>query len=364
MATIKYLIKLIPHDKFFFGGENTFGENNHANYYVVSNYFPQQTGTLGLIRHQLLLQCNDETIFKDNKIVDKSSAKKLIGAKSFVINGGNDFGKIKALSPVFICNANTENANEDYYFPANKEYHWHEKLDDDGNKKTINEFLQICIKPDPLLRKYDAKFGLPDLLINKQKNRLKYEDVFKEHKQIGIRKKYEGGTDDKAYYIQTFYKFHNSFCFAFIVELDKDASFSSQDIVTFGAEQQAFKMEVSEYTEESKQGISVEELFNVLIPEYEKSNNSDKVVLISDAYTTEDIMQECDFAITETVDFRFLETKTDSGKNYYSKPTKSEKHNLYKKGSVFYGDTDKITCKLDNKQFKDIGYNIYKVIKS
>ncbi len=353
MATKKYLVKLIPHDKFFFGSEKTFGENNEANYFVISNYFPQQTGVLGLIRHQLLLQCDDKTIFEDNKIVEKSKADELIGKKSFTIGDGFDFKTIKSLSPIFICDCNIKNTNEVFYFPANKEYHRHEKLNDTCEKETVNEFLQIELNPHPLLKGYDAKFGLPNLLMNKKRELLRYKDVFAEHKQVGIRKQYKGGTDEKAYYVQTFYKFINNFSFAFIVELDSSAKFSSRDIVIFGGEQQAFKMEVTDFSGEFKE----------LIPDYEKSKNSDKVVLVSDAYVTDDIMSECYFAITDTVDFRFLVTST-STKNYYTGSTKHKtKYNLYKKGSVFYGDTGKIEEKLKNEQFEKIGYNNYKVIK-
>lgn len=352
MATKKYLVKLTPHDKFFFGGERTFGENNGSNYFVVSNYFPQQTGVLGMVRHQLLLQCDDKNIFKDNKIESKTKAGKLIGLHSFKADGDFNFGTIKSISPVFINDSNNKNTSEAYYFPANKEYHRHEKLNDKCEKELVKKFLQIELKPHPLLKGYDAKFGLPDLLMNKNGKLIKYEDVFKEHKQVGIRKKYEGGTDEKAFYIQTFYKLINNYSFSFVVELDEAAKFSSQDMAVFGGEQSMFKMEVSPFVGE----------FEDIIPDYEKSVNSGKVVLVSDAYVTDDIMNTCEFAITETVDFKFLVTD-NSTKNYYTTPKKSDKFNLYKKGSVFYGDTAEIVKKLNNKQFENIGYNTFKVIK-
>ena len=352
MATKKYLVKLTPHDKFFFGGERTFGENNQANYFVVSNYFPQQTGVLGFTRHQLLLQCNDETIFKDNKIVSKTKAGELIGSHSFRADGKFDFGAIESLSPVFICDSNTNKTEDAFYFPANKEYHRHEKLNDKCEKEPVEKFLQIELTPHPWLKGYDAKFRLPDLLMNKNGKLIKYEDVFKEHRQVGIRKQYEGGTDEKAYYIQTFYKLINNYSFAFIVELDEKAKFSSQDMATFGGEQEAFKMEVEIFKGE----------FDDLIPDYEKSINSSKVVLVSDALANTDILDVCDFAITETVDFRFLVT-SNKDQNFYTTPTKSKRYNLYKKGSVFYGNTDKIVKKLDNDPFKKIGYNVFKIVK-
>lgn len=358
MDTKKYIVKLTPHDKFFFGGEHTFGENNEVNYFVKSNYFPQQTGILGLVRYQLLLQCNNVTIFKGNKIQDTAEAEKLIGATSFRMHQDIEFGAIKQLSPIFICDKGKAQSDDAYYFPANKEYQWHTKLDDRGNKIEINDFLEISLENIPELEKYDAKFGLPDLLINKNNNRLKYDSVFLEHKQVGIRKKYEGGTNDKSYHVQTFYRFEKDFCFAFIVELAKGTIFESQKFVNLGGEQESFDMEVKSFEDNNQNELE----FINLIPDYKKSNNSDKIVIVCDAYVEEDILDVCNFAITETVDFKFLETKTKKEHNYYSNPTKSSKHNLYKKGSVFYGNTAEIEKKLKNDQFQKLGYNTYKII--
>ena len=129
MGNKKYIVKLTPHDKFFFGGEKSFGQKEddkkqNTNYFVKSNYFPQQTGVLGFVRHQLLLQCNNDKIFKDNRIQDKSKADQLIGKQSFRINEAFEFGAIQCISPVFICK-NKSN----YYFPANKEYQYNKDTD-------------------------------------------------------------------------------------------------------------------------------------------------------------------------------------------------------------------------------------------
>ncbi|MEI6411943.1 MAG: hypothetical protein WCR52_21305, partial [Bacteroidota bacterium] len=50
-------IRLIPAGQFYFGGERnfSFGEKeDSSNYLVKSNYFPQQTGLLGMLRFVLL----------------------------------------------------------------------------------------------------------------------------------------------------------------------------------------------------------------------------------------------------------------------------------------------------------------------
>ena len=362
MSTTKYIVKLYPHDKFFFGGENTFGFGHQADYLVKSNHFPQQTGVLGFVRHQLLLQSNNHNIFKDNKIQDADKAKALIGPRGFVVNNGkSDYGAIKKISPVFIAKENT------FYFPANKEYQIYTKIEKDCSKKKVDVFLEVEKNKDNiLLMEYNAKFPIPDLMVDKScNNRLFYDDIFIEHKQVGIRKNYEGGTDNDAYYVQTFYKFHKGFGFAFIVELEDIVSFNgtnikvnfdSMDIAIFGGEQQTFKMVVEKFNSD----------FDNIIPDYHPSENMNKIVLVSDAYVKEDITGISSFAITEVIDFRFITLDTDPNVNYYQKPAKSHKFNLYKKGSVFYYENDQqrgdLLQALNIDNFRNIGYNYYKVI--
>lgn len=355
--TTKYLVKLFPHDKFFFGGENTFGFGHQANYFVKSNYFPQQTGVLGLVRYQLLAQSGDETIFKDNRIQNKVRAATLIGPRSFDAKGqGFEFGAIQSLSPVFIVKDN------DFFVPGNKEYQIYTKINEDCLPEKVNKFLEVeDHNGNYLVNGYDPKFPIPDILMSKKGERLLYSDVFVEHRQVGIRKNYAGGTDDESYYVQTFYRFKNGFGFAFIVELenriampdgkDVDVKFGSRDIVYLGGERQAFKMIVEEF----------DGSFEELIPAYQPSRQMDKIVLVSDAYVERDITDLCSFAITETIDFRFLRVETDPEVNYYKQPARTAKYNLYKKGSVFYG-TEEALNNVRNAlesapHFRKVGYN-------
>ncbi|MBK6914995.1 MAG: hypothetical protein IPH11_15540 [Ignavibacteriales bacterium] len=366
--TKKYLVKLTPHDRFFFGGETTFGEGDIKNYFVKSNHYPQQTSLLGLIRYQLLLK---NGLMKNDKIADKAKAETLIGKESFKLDNGFNFEAIKSLSPVFITDGNL------HLFPANREYQWYF---DKETKAEVKEMRQIsfhingkCSLYDkiPELLKYDAKEELPDLLVDKNKKLYRYSQVFKEYKQVGIRKDYKGKTQDDAYYIQIFYKIMKGYSFASIVELDDNfifdqkeirVNFSSEAIVFLGAEQSKFRMDVTETKKD----------FDQLLPDYEKSDNSAKVVLVSDAYLpTNDILNESDFAITDIVDFRSLETSVNDTENYSAFDRKkiktnvvwkSGKYNFFKKGSVFFGDTNTISKKLNNDDLQKIGYNIYKPI--
>ncbi len=353
MDTTKYLVKLFPYDKFFFGGENTFGFGHQANYFVRSNFFPQQTALLGLVRYQLLAQSGDESIFKDNRIQNKDRAASLIGPRSFDVNGDFEFGAIRSLSPVFVVKDNY------FYIAGNKEYH---TLNEDSISDRVYRFLEVEYhNGNYLVNDYNPKFPLPDLLMSKNGEHLLYSDVFVEHRQVGIRKNYEGGTDEKAYYVQTFYKFKDGFGFAFIVELenriampygkDVEVKFGSRDIVYLGGERQAFKMIVEEF----------DGSFEELIPAYQPSRQMDKIVLVSDAYVERDITDLCSFAITETIDFRFFSLETDPKVNYYKQPVRTAKYNLYKKGSVFYGAADELDhvqrALKEATHFHKLGYN-------
>jgi len=358
MAT-KYLITLTPHEKFFFGGERTFGDTN-AHYLVISRYFPQQTALLGLLRHQLLVQSNDPQIFADNKIQDPQLAKKLIGEKSFTINGKFDFGKIKSLSPVFITR-NLDDTKE-YYFPANREYVCKKEYDKECHKD--EEWLkvepqlandkdgkQLNGKPLIKLNNYNPKYEMPDLLINRNGEKFRYKDIFVEHKQVGIRKDYTGKTGDKAFYVQTFWKMKKGYGFSFIAELDFDLK--SNPNVVFGGEQQMFRMDVEKF----------DKRFEDLLPPFESSKNFHKVVLLSDTCVEKDIIPDFDFAITRTGDFRFLVTDINNT-NPASKPIKSQKFEVYKKGSVFYfsGKNKDIHSLFNYDNLRKVGYNYYKII--
>lgn len=384
--TKNYLVKLTPHDKFFFGGENTFGDGDKRNYFVKSNYYPQQTTLLGLIRYQLMVQ-NKNGIFENNKIGKPEDAAKLISHKSFDINDTNfAFRKIKELSPVFIVYG-----NEEFLFHGNKEYQWVESegkiekkefiLRQFAKKSSGNSTVISGKKFIPYLEKFKVKDVLPDLLVNKNLSIKKFYDydkdkekpeanekdkkcngIFIEHKQIGIRKNYEGKSEENAFYVQYFYKLIKGYSFAFILKLEDGVEFKTNELVSIGGEQSKFRMEVSEKNIE----------FENIVPDYEQSINSNKIVLVSDAFVSNEILEVCDFAVTETIDFRSLRStvntinysKLNRSGNGKDGVSKTGKYNFFKKGSVFYGeDTNKIIKYFNDKiAARKIGYNHYGIV--
>ncbi len=362
-----YLIRLTPHDKFFFGTGKEFGPNNQ-HYFIKSGYFPQQTTLLGMLRYQLLCQAG-KNIFNKNKIQDKKEAATLIGLKSFIQGEYNTFGAIQSLSPLFLMQ------NKTRLFPLSKEY------------QRDKENYKMCeiSKDFNLLKDYEAKKGLPELWTDEQGKKYLLEDLFTEVEQVGIRKNYDGKTDDKAFYMQTYRRFKTAdTAFAFYVRSTKEIRPSN--LVFMGRERQSFTMEVEK----------VDHSFQVNKKLYQASKNAHKVILLSDAYFNEisDYNQpesaECNdffiaqhfykFAITETIKFRCLQanlcTKTyynirkkeDDEKKYNeTNRHKSKQIELYKRGSIFYfsneEDMRSFTEKLENSEFHTIGYNHFITIK-
>lgn len=348
MNTKRCMVRLYPHDKFFFGGENTFGgkDGSATNYLVKSNHYPQQTGLLGLVRHQLLIQ--NGHINQKNQLIDKGNAAKLIGPKSFMINEPFEFGAIKSISPLFYSIGGCD------YFPCAKEYQKDEE-------KSIYALRQLNFeKPDvPKLENYDPKIGLPDLLVDKQlKNFKPFDDVFTALQQTGIRKDYEGKTQEKSYYLQTFYRFKDHGAFTFLLELDENAIFESQSLVIFGGEQGVFRMEVC--CDEDVPD------YEHIKPTFEANKTHGKLVLLSDAYLKKDDWSELStslsFSISDSVNFRFLKSTVQEDGNYAKLGgalTKSEKYNLIKRGSVFFGEIEKMESYFKSDLFQNIGYNQY-----
>ena len=86
---MRYTVILEPLAPFFFGGERTFGkrgDERNGSYLARSEYFPQQSALLGMLRRELMIQHGLLT----RKIrgewgsePHKAAAKKLVGGEKF-----------------------------------------------------------------------------------------------------------------------------------------------------------------------------------------------------------------------------------------------------------------------------------------
>lgn len=360
----KYLIKLYPVDTFFFGNERTFGDDN-SNYFVRSNMFPQQTSVLGMLRFELLKQTKDvlEQDEKGIRIKNAGTATTIIGESSFSTNNTKGYGCIKSISPVLIAN------NNDYYYLSTKEISDKDKKPVLFNFDSINKvkvsFGTKTTKEIPLLENYEAKHGFYEhfRMINGSKTHPVYYDkdknegVYVDNERVGILKKTKNVEDeDKGFFRQVSYSFNKGFCFAFFAEID-DFPILKNSIVMLGGETSTFRMVVEPQKEE---------LYNQLFPENNDTVGKFKLILLNDAKVEKSVYNHCEFALTETIDFRFIETTVSSGNNYANKPKKSNaKFNLLKRGSVFYTQNiSQLKTEIEKETaFRNIGYNFYKIEK-
>jgi len=351
---MKYLVKLKSLDKFFFGKNHTFGDDN---YFAKSSYLPQQTQILGMLRKELLIQNGFLTQKRRGEWVDKPKsevAKKYLGGESFKIDldTKQDLGVINEISPIFLLDKDDSLC----YFMA-KDYGIYLDAIEDG-------IPDLKLKSDDKPYKEKKAKKLCSQLIS-AKEEYSLDKVFIEDTQVGITKGRIGATDDNAFFKKTSYKLNKEFCFAFVLDLSDElcAKFDST-IVTLGGERSMFKMEVlKEHHLSHTYDQELEKL-------YEKEKH-DKLILLSDTYIKSDnqtIFDATGFAITDSVAVRTIDSKVTKWKKkekdiekYYFQ--KSITYNLFKQGSVFYKPTKDLEKMIENKNLQNIGYNKYKIIK-
>jgi len=369
------MIKLTPLDKFFFGGEKTFGMSGNENYLIRSEYFPQQTTLLGMLRRVLLEQCGLLSPHTNWQIEDRGSAEKIIGGQSFQIDGSStpqDFKVIQRLSPVFLVHEGER------YFPCPIDHSFTlvaelgaSFLVNAGGKKATIPILNGYDPKNPPDRKWISESGKTEI----------EDDIFKISPRPGVWKGSRGEEEEEGYYKQYFVKFNGSWCFAFYGELNEsiipaelnkaygDSLKSTQ--VVLGKERSTFTMEVAQ-----TKGESDDLFFPANLKLMNMAVNWQKIIFMSDSYVDNNIYDNCFFGFTDTSNFRFIETNVSRTKLYSNltshkskveQAIKSGKYNLLKKGSVLYVENDNlpgIKAQLDNKRFRQIGYNWYVIMNS
>ncbi len=362
----KYLVKLTPTGKFFFGGDMRFGINGEkekfTSYIIESLKMPQQTSLLGMMRFLLLSNSKYFNNATNTISGNKSDVDNLIGERSFSVTDGksvNTFGAIKNLGPCFIYCKNDKKR----YFREPKEEQF--TLIDFGAATTaiINgkevQLPEIKLKDDNGHEKlYTGKEYLKPYfapLPSTDEMRIEEDDLFIEDRRIGIDKDYEGKSNNNTLYKQISYRLEEGYCFAFEVETEHDLTAYNNQTVSLGADSSIFIFEAEIARDTST---------------YDSRKQGTTVVLLSDAYIP-DIPAEAQysFSINSMRTFRFLETVNTEDASYYringkKTPAASKRYELYEAGSTFYfkdeATRDKF-CEIleERKDFNQIGYNKY-----
>lgn len=392
---ITYKIDLRPMDVFFFGGEQHFGEGDDANYFVRSNYFPQQSGLLGMLRHQLLIQ-NDCIPVKGKEAL----ASKLIGDESYNILGTTTaFGAIKNVSPIFLSTEKGLLFPEafEYYFDKKKKLDLLSTIDIDVNDKIGKTMIYPDVENSSMITAgsdYLGKYEIKELLVSKNGNQFNYyfckefqkkgtmpeNGLFIETGKPGIQKSLRNtkGKKDQGFYKQYSYSFPEKTCFTFFAEIDRDIAknFESGRIM-LGGEKSAFHMVVEKYNGNESPFQEDSGFYNGL---YERPHTSlNKLVCISDCIASDELAGHVTFMSNTMIDFRNSRTKVAHTSNYtrmdkryenkqsqYDSPVRSNKFQLLKKGTVLWANDDNLKAVLamiQKDQHRAIGYNYIKIIK-
>lgn len=374
-----YLVTIKPIEHFFFGVEKVGNLGNRKPYYLETTESPQQTSILGLLRYVLLL--------KEGKLGKKDFATDpevigLIGKQSFTTFPPQEleYGKIKTLSPVFIYNKDNETA----YFarPLDWKYRFVKK---DSGCRVSYGLDDHTLGFVPFLDGYNAKDGIDPYLISSKGESIPLwydektkEGVLRKKAKAGNQKKPErfldkSATDsekteakDEAYYKQEFLYMERPYAYACVAEIDMVEMEEFKTVLPFGGERSSFAISF----ELLKDTASVDQYYFNLQPQ----NDYLKIELLSDAYVEQDILNHACFAISETIGFRNLTTKTTTGN--YNRISRDKNHNcanlsdnqlqLLKRGSVLFfdsveqmGKAEKLLT-LGKEHFTTIGYNKYR----
>lgn len=400
-----YLIKLTPVGKFFFGGDMTFSVGVHerpknggkmteeeqkqleyntrySSYIIKSEKFPQQTSLLGMLRFLLLRNSHDlfdvdKNIIKEGK---REEIKNLIGEKGFTSsdnddrkeeNPENSFGKIKKISSCFLMKGYKDKdekiPNIVTKLPMDYDL---KKIDVSATSSLSYNDNQIYLSKvvsgekengDEVL--YSAKDGISTRFGN-GKETYENSDIFIEDERIGINRDIQTGhTENNALFKQVNYRLAAGFCFAFYAEIDianeiiKDYS---NQVVSLGADNSQFVVQISPAVFQQ--------------PTIPPSNVTTKgcygkIVLTSPALIDKDTVKQADFAIAETIPFKFMQTTIDL-KSYHrlsGSIQHSKKTFLFQTGSVFYfrlsDGFESFKSGLEKrKDFQQIGYNQYQTV--
>ncbi len=375
-------ISLQPLGKFFFGGEAGFNEagreeDRRTTYVLHSRYYPQQTGVLGLIRNQLLLQ---NGLLWDNsaRVSDKTAAKTLIGGHGFKVGYKSNFGVIQKIGPVYL-----ESADGSLCPPA--------PLDDVLMKDKNESPVPMVFAREhnhSLLRHYNEKAGLDDAIQHLTSPSVVLEEAFEPIEQVGITKAVrpngvplEDKEDESGYYYQTFLKFRKPDDknklpfgvqrFSFYVEMSEDQPYKLESgIVEFGGERSTFQMTV-EQTKLQKMPLPVVSYRHTTD---EKGVTVKRLVCLSPSYVDMSKLKPLAWLIvSKSLSFRFFQTSTEDTENHQKisrdnsdkSLMESKLFQLLDRGSVIYFDPNNektISNLFEHIDFQNIGYNQFTIL--
>lgn len=417
----EYLVTFKPLGDYSFGsdrhfsfvGRNNYSKDEYAPYFIRTNSVPEQSTVFGMIRY-LILVSNGIQLKQDFRYDDvtRDKMEKLIGKKSFSLNGGvGDFGKLEKISPIFL-----RKNSEEIVIPN--------PFNNKQGKEGIEQFAPMILEKIkvstsfgeialPKSKEYNPKEGYGDGYYNINTGHLEaIEDIFMTKVATGVRRVTQNDLGNLKINIRDLCKsFVNEDMKQEVSNLDRKSNLSLTEFINnfmdllekynkgeknhfqeeleklsknFDADR-LFKREVHQLQKDYefavyvkvKDGIILKDgivpmgqkgtLFKVSVQELEDNLESEITEHFQKHTPQGQTWQYClsDVCLVDDVQsFAILEEKlvrqlhTDLSKNRLKGLDLQGSSLLYKAGSVFYGD-DVISVKTG---LESAGYNtIYKI---
>jgi len=320
-----------PHDPYFFGGEQTFGNGEGASYFAKSNLLPQQSTLCGALRHLLLTRGFRRG--SDSFHPDKSSP---------------DTGDLLGLSPLFLVRADgvlflplpLDRQEPDQPFFLEKQAAQHTAVRSDFQAGWQPAYRWVGYEP--------KKYRKEAWVSADGAERVVSEDLFIPTTRPGITKVRRGSAreNEDGFYKQTAYSLAEGWAFGIVADFADAVTAAALDgtCLPMGAEKTVFSFAARP----AEKGFDA--LFDPLRMFYPLGKPSDglpRLVLASDAYAEAELYAGLSGGVTETVDFRFINTPAgvsnfaplrplgpaEPGQN--AQLEKSAKYTLLRRGSVF-----------------------------
>ncbi len=356
-----YKITFRPVEPYFFGNEKNFifpgqekGKAYASSYFIRSEKTPSQSTILGALRY-IFLPYKWKDLTGDNVENKKKENKAAVGEESFNLSAGKlqSFGKIKKISPIFICGKN--DFGEDVtLIPTPMDHNKTKKVSERVNPKTgksilkyepFREYIQVETSENVKLyaNDFDVKEGLEHSYVSVENGEIYDEsDIFVADLRIGINRfKEKDGFFKKEYRM-----LKGDFSFAVYAELDAEEP--QPQCVFLGQGKSAFMVTFE------KEANGLEEKVKAFLERY-KHSDEQLIYCFGDTYVSDFADNEVLFCAVDTRDYRSFTTE---GKGQFKKDDKLYK--LLKAGSiVITKNASEWVSKNTDENAQNIGFNTF-----
>ena len=339
-----YLMKITPHEPYFFGNEKNYGfpgaeaSSMSNRYYIVGEKVPAQTTLIGVLRYILLPHKKVDFSYTDQEKKENAEA---VGDKSFQYGNANEFGKIKNMSPVFLMK------HDEKLIVTPYDHKIKTSVDGNGSRTVAKKYTpfsdyrscgELSKKKYPV--DFNGKDGIAKCYMSLGGDIYWDSDIFVTCPRVGINR------EKSDYFKKDYIELKPDFSFGTYVELDDTLSPSEKNsIVYMGQGKSLFTVSFEKQADGAREKF-YSDIASVL--------RRDVVYCLSDMFLRNDVYAHTVFAITDTRDYRSYTTadgRVTKGSRLYK---------LISAGSIFMPeDQTKFEELLADETVSVIGYNKY-----